>query len=138
MKIISWLDSLYSKLPNFSPEIKDFIVIILPVLSLIAGILITLASVLEILGTPFINVFAIGGSSSLLQTLLIVNVIGIFQGVLMIFAFRGLRRKSYKGWRLLFWSQLLWIIGALISTSFTFVLGLLFLYPLFQVRSYYK
>jgi len=138
MKVINWLDRLYSKLPGFGPEIKDFIIVILPYLSVATGILITLSSILDIIGTPFISVFTLNNSSPLLQTLLLINVLGILQGILMMAAFRGLKRKTYKGWRLIFWSQILWVTSALIATSPTFILGLIFLYPLFQVRSNYR
>jgi hypothetical protein len=138
MKFINWLGSLYSKLPKFSPELKNFIVKILPWVVFIGGILITFASVAEIVGSPFLSIFSLNGGAKVFQTLLIVNVIGIIQGILMIAALRPLRRNSKNGWRLVFWSQMLWMFSAVINLSPSFILGLLFLYPLFQVKSHYR
>jgi hypothetical protein len=136
--LVKYLGSLYSKLPDLNPEIREVFVKLLPFASLIAGFLITFASIMEILGTPFISVFTLSSTSPLLQTLLIINILGIFQGILMVSAFRALRLQKEKGWKLIFWSQILWVISAAISLSLTFVLGIIFLYILFQVRSYYK
>ena len=138
MVIINFLDSLYSRLPHLSLEIRHFIVSLLPFLTIFFGILVTFASFMDILGTPFLSVFGTDEGAGVFRKLMIVNVIGIVQGLLMIFAFRALRRKAKKGWNLIFWSQVLWIISALITLSPSFLLGFLFLYPLFQVRDSYR
>lgn len=138
MNIINWFDSIYSKFPKFGTELRDFIVKILPFIVIIGGVLVTFASITEIVGSPFLSIFTLNGGAKIFQTLLIVNVLGIIQGVLMVAAYRPLRRKSKNGWRLVFWSQILWSLAALITLSPSFILGLLFLYPLFQVRSHYR
>lgn len=138
MKIdfIGWFGKIYSKTPDLSPELKRVVVRLLPPLALIIGLLMVFTSVVEIVGTPFISVFTLG-KSSLLQTLLLTNVLGIIQGILMISAFKALRKRGNAGWKLIFWGQLLWLISSLISFSPAFILALLFLYPLFKVRSEY-
>ena len=138
MNVIDWLDSLYSKLPGFSKEIKDFIVRVLPYISIIIGILFALEATIELLGTPILSAFTRNGGETIFQSYLIDHILGLTMGILMIVAFRGLRRKSKNGWRLLFWSQMIFILGAILSFSPSFVLGFLFFYPLFQVRSNYR
>ena len=64
MKVINFLDSFYSKLPNFGSEIKDFIVKVLPFLAILTGIIITFSSVVDILGTPFLNALTRGGGAT--------------------------------------------------------------------------
>jgi hypothetical protein len=138
MILTDWFDSLYSRLPGFSLELKHFVVSILPFVAIIFGVLITFASSMDILGTPFFSVFSSGEGAGVFQKLMLVNIIGITQGVLMILSFRPLRRRLKRGWRLVFWSQILWVASALITLSPSFVLGFVFLYPLFQVRDSYK
>lgn len=138
MILVNFLDTLYSKLPKFSPELKQFLIKVLPWIALIFGLLIAFASVMDIIGTPFLNVLGGGEGIGVFQKLMIVNVLGVFQGVFMLFAFKPLRRKQNKGWRLLLWSQILWVIAALITLSPSFILGFIFLYPLFQVRESYR
>jgi len=136
--IIAWFDSLYSKLPGIGGDLREFIVKVLPYIVIVAGVLFTFASVVEILGTPFFSIITVGEGSWVFQRLIIVNVIGIFEGLLMILAFRYLRRRQRLGWNLLFWSQILWVVSSVISMSPSFILGFLFLYPLFQVRGHYR
>ena len=135
--VIGFFDKAYLLLPEFSPDVKNTAVKVLPYLAVILGLLMVIASIVEILGTPFISILAFG-KSTLIQTLLLTNVLGFIQGILMVSAFSALRRKSQRGWRLLFWSQILWIISSFISFSLALILGFLFLYPLFKVRNYYK
>jgi hypothetical protein len=141
MKIdfIGFLENFYLRLPNLNTEIKELVVKILPYLSLVFGLMLTVASILEIIGTPVLSVFTYQGRGlPLIQNILLPNVIGIAQGLLMIFAFSALLRHKQKGWRLLFWSQILWIIASVISFSPSLLFGIVLLYPFFQVKSYYR
>ena len=138
MKVINWLDSFYSKLPSFGTEIRDFIVKVLPFIAIIAGVVVTFSSLVDLLGTPFLNAFTSGGGATIFQKLMIVNVLGLIEGIFMIVAFRSLRKRKRSGWRLILWSQLLFIVSALLSFSPSFLLGFVFLYPLFQVRENYR
>lgn len=138
MIILNFLDVFYSKFPKLGTELRNFIVKILPWIALVFGALFTFAGVMDIIGTPFLSVLSPGEGSGVFQKLMIVNVIGIFQGVFMLFAFKPLRKKLKKGWRLLLWSQFLWVISALITFSPSIILGFIFLYPLFQVKDSYR
>jgi hypothetical protein len=138
MIVINSLDSLYSRLPNLGTELRHLIVSILPFLAIIFGVLITFAGVMDIIGTPFLSMFSASEGAGVFRKLMLVNVLGIIQGLLMIFAFRHLRKRRMRGWNFLFWSQIIWIISALITLSPSFLLGFVFLYPLFQVRDSYK
>ena len=138
MKVVDFLDLFYSKLPRFGPEIKDFIVKVLPFIAIFAGFIITFSSVVDLLGTPILNALTSGGGATIFQKLMIVNVLGVVEGVFMIVAFRSLRKRKKSGWRLILWSQILFVISALLSLSPSFLLGFIFLYPLFQVRDNYR
>lgn len=138
MIVINLLEVFYLKLPKLNIELRNFIVKILPILALVFGFLITFASIMDIIGTPFISVFGTQRSASVIQKLMLVSVLGIFSGILMLFSFRTLRKKEMRGWKLLFWSQLLWSISALIILSPSFILGFIFMYPLFQVKAIYR
>lgn len=135
--IIGLFEKAYSHLPPLSSELKQFVVRILPFFTIVFGVLITIASILDFLGSAVITSFTLGGPQ-IIQQLLLRSVLGIAQGVIMVFAFSPLRHHQQKGWRLLFWSQVLWIIAAALSFNMAVVLGFLILYPLFQVKSYYK
>lgn len=134
--MIKLLDSIYLKLPALSEETKLVIIKALPVLSLIFGIFFILVSLLDLLGTPFISLLSTAGKSIVIT--IIINVLGIIQGLLMIIAFPTLRKRKMKGWRLFFWGQLLWILAAIISFSPAFIIALVVFYPLLQIRRAYN
>ena len=134
--IIGLFEKAYSYLPP-SSELREFVVRVLPFFTIVFGILITIASIMDFLGSAVITSFTLGGPQ-IIQQLLVRSVLGIAQGVIMVFAFSPLRHHQEKGWRLLFWSQILWIIAAALSLNFAVVLGFLIFYPLFQVKQYYR
>lgn len=135
--IIGWFEKIYSKIPSLSPELKHFTVRVIPFFTIIFGALIAIASIMDFLGSAIISSFTLGGPE-IIQQLLVRSVLGIAQGIIMIFAFKPLRVHQQRGWRLLFWSQILWIIAAAISFNSAVVLGFLILYPLFQVKKSYN
>lgn len=135
---ISSFENFYLRLPSLNRELREIIVKILPPVVLISGILLTLAAIFEFLGTPILSAFTLGSGVGFIRDLLITNVLGVFQGLLMIFAFVPLINKKQKGWRLVFWSQILWIAATLLTLSPWVLLGVILFYPLFQVRSQYR
>lgn len=138
INIVGFFEKAYSYLPKLSPQIKEFIVRVLPPISIVFGLLIALSSILELLGTPVISLFSSKSTLPVIQILLITNVLGVFQGLLMIFAFSGLKKKHEKAWRYLVWSQILWIVGSLLTLSTSVIFALIILYPLFGVKEEYK
>lgn len=135
--VVGSFEKIYSRLPSLNTDLKEFIVRILPFFTIVFGLLITIASVLDFLGSAVISSFTLGGPQ-IIQQLLLRSVLGIAQGIIMIFAYPPLKAHQQKGWRLLFWSQVLWIIAAAVSFNTAIILGFFILYPLFQVRSQYR
>ena len=68
------------------------------------------------------------------------TLISIVQIGLLIAALPGLFARKMQGWRLMFYSRLLAIVGLLLSGLIvnTILVGLISLYILFQVRSLYE
>ena len=60
--------------------------------------------------------------------------------VLMLASYPGLNAKKYKGWKLLFCSEAVYLVGGLISMSIisTIIGALITFYLLFQIKSYFK
>ncbi|MEK9207291.1 MAG: hypothetical protein AAB922_02335, partial [Patescibacteria group bacterium] len=61
LDIIGLFEKFYLKFPPLGDEIKEFIVKILPVFSLIFGVLITFGGVVDFLGTPIFSAISLGG-----------------------------------------------------------------------------
>lgn len=140
--LVKPLENLYVKAPALPANIREFLVTIAPWLSLIFGVLTIIGSLsafgLGAVATPF---YAMAGVSPIF--LIITGVIALVQGVIMVLAFSPLRKKSLKGWNLLFLSELVSIVSSVISLSvgsivMAVVVAAIAFYLLFQVKSYYK
>jgi hypothetical protein len=53
--VIDLLENFYLKFPPLSEDIRAYVVKALPMLSLALGVLLVIASILDILGTPFLS-----------------------------------------------------------------------------------
>jgi hypothetical protein len=131
---------LVDKAPYTIPENgKDAIVKFLPYIIAITMIPFAL-SLLALFGASgFIGVF-LGGA-------VFFAVVGLLQSSYLIamlvidaIALPSLFKFEMKGWRLLYYSSLLTIVGSLVSANFlaSILSGLIGLYILFQIKSKYK
>jgi hypothetical protein len=139
-KLINSLADVYSKLPVLPKGAKDFIVVITPWISLIFGALIILASLSAFGLTAVVSpIAALSSGTNFAAALMLTAVLGIAEGVLMLVAFPPLRKGQSRGWVLLFWSEAVSLVSAVVGFSVTGVIGVLIgFYFLFQIRSYYK
>jgi len=139
-QVVGYMEDVYAKLPSLPVGAKDFVVSIAPWLSIIFGILIVVASLsafgLVAVFSPFATY---SGGAGFAGALFLTAVLGIAEGGLMIFAFPSLRKQVMRGWTLLFWSEVLGAVSAVVSLSIGGVIGaLIAFYFLFQIKSYYK
>ncbi len=139
MDFIKIVKKPYDKLPGFSDELGHFVFKLVPYIALFGGTLLTLASVSNFLGFAFISSFTLsGGGIQLVQELLVRSVLGVAQGIIMVFAYAPLKKGQISGLRLLIWSQFIWIISGVLGLSVWFVLGVILIYPLYKIEKYYK
>lgn len=138
-------DLFVKKAPFQLPKnVKDILVNFAPWLALIGGVFAVLAALAIFgLGGLVVPLSLYGGAplttsffSAYFFSLAILGVAGILE----LMAFPGLRKRSIKAWRLLFYAQLVWAVSELIHFNLVnFVLGTVIgLYFLFQIREYYK
>lgn len=138
--VVKAVEDVYAKAPPLPKGARDFLYSVTPWISLIFGILTVLGSLsafgLSAVFSPFASM---GGGAGFAAGLMIASALGIIQGVLMVAAFPGLRKGALKGWTLLFWAEVLGIVASAVLISVTGAVGgLIVLYLLFQIKSYYK
>jgi hypothetical protein len=138
-------DLLVKKAPFQLPKnVKDVLVSFAPWLALIGGVLGILGALAVFgLGSVFGPLALYGGAAfagSYYTTFLVSSVVLGISGIIDLMAFPGLQKRSIKGWRLLFYGELVWAVSALVRFEFVnLILGaVISLYLLFQVREYYK
>lgn len=123
---------------------KETLVNFAPWLALIAGIMALLSALAVFgIGSVFGPLALYGGAAfagSYFSTYFFSLIILGVAGVLELMAFPGLRQRSAKGWRMLFWAELVWIVSSVVSFNLVSAVlgGVIGLYLLFQVREYYK
>lgn len=135
--IIAMTEEQFDKLPALPKGARDVIFKLTPWLALIFGALGVLGSLvaLGILGALSPLIMLGGGGKLPFVTILI----GLVSSVLLLVATPHLFAKRMQGWKLLFWSEVVSVVSAVVSLSLTGVLfGLLGVYLIFQIKSYYK
>lgn len=131
---------LIKKAPSLPKSVTDFIVAVMPYLTVIFLIL-ALPLVLALIGIsafvlPFAAVAGIGTGFSYFAGI----IVTIITMVLEIMALPGLFKRQKRSWTLLYWVALIGGVNSILSLNlWGLVIGTgLSLYILFQIKSYYK
>lgn len=121
--------------------LKDFLVKLAPIVSLILGVLAALGA-LTIFGIgSLLSPFAlIGGGAAVLGSAFIGAAFMAVIAVLYFMSYSGLKANKMSGWTMLFYVQVLYLINGLLGLNIlnTLVSALISFYFLFQIREYYK
>jgi hypothetical protein len=143
MGFINQIGDVFKNLPHLPPAVVDILVKIAPWLALLGG-------VLGLISGPVLGL--LGGLATIftLNPLVMVVTLGtaiavIAQSVLLLMAFGPLKERHTKGWVLLFWSDMLSVVvavlgvldgnvGGIIGSVIGIFIGL---YILFEMRSSY-
>lgn len=141
--IIDTLGDWYAKAPALPKNVKDVLVNITPWIALIFGVLGILGAVagLGIL-TVFSPLAVLGGMNSATSYGggFIAALFWLASSVLLLAAFPGTKARKMQGWNMLFWSEMVGLIGSIISLQIIpgIIGALIWFYLLFQIKSYYK
>jgi hypothetical protein len=131
---------LVKKAPVLPDNAKDAIVRFLPWIIIVLMAL-SLPVILALIGlgtvlapAAFLSGVSYGVSQIVFQILTLVAV--VLEGL----AIPGLLKKEMRGWRLLYWSTLVSVIGGVFGGNLLggIIFGLISLYILFQIRSKYR
>lgn len=140
---IDTMEKWFDQAPKLPKNWQEILVKITPILALIFGILGILLG-LSGLGTLFITspIAALGGAHVVgaYGTGFVSVLIYLVASILLLAAYPGTKAKKAKGWNLLFWSEVVNVIGGLFAMAIiSAIIGALIgFYLLFQIRPYYK
>ena len=138
--IVGMMEEWFSKLPSLPKNWQEVIVKITPWLALIFGVLGVLVS---LVGVGLLTVLApfvlMGGGLGRASGGVIGAVLALVSSALLLAAFPGTKKRQMGGWNLLFYSEVVSLISALVAVSLSGVVGsAIGFYILFQIKSYYK
>lgn len=138
--IVGMAEQWFEKLPALPAKAVDTLAGIMPWIAVIFGVLGVLVG-LSGLGvlTVLAPLAGLGGAASRAGLGLISTIALIISSVMMLAAFPGLKSFKTGGWTLLFWSEIVGVVGSLLVFSIPGVLwGIVGLYIIFQIKPKYK
>jgi len=139
-QLVDTMEGWYSKLPSLPKQWVETLVMITPWVALIFGILGVLA-LLAALGvlTALSPFMLLGAGVGAATGSLIGTGLALVSSVLLLMAFPGTKAHKMSGWNLLFWSEAVSAVSAVVSMAFGGVVGAAIgFYILFQIKSHYK
>lgn len=139
--IVDMFEGWFAKAPALPTGGREAIVKITPILALIFGILGVLGALGSLGIFTVLSPFAMmGGVGSYYGSGMIAGIFWLVSAALMLAAFPGTKARKLSGWNMLFWSQLVNVVGSLVAMSIfsAIISALIGFYLLFQIKSYYK
>lgn len=132
------IETWFLKLPALPKGGRDTLVRISPWLALIFGILGVVFGVIALIGSTVLTpLLFVGGAHP--SGLLLASLIGLVGSVLLLVAYPGLKARKLQGWNMLFWSEVVSLLGAIIAISISGVIvSLIIFYLLYQIKAAYK
>lgn len=139
------LDRLFAKLPHLPKKFRLFLTKIIPWLTLLGGVVSSIAVLLSFLLT-ILSLIAL--DLGLIMTMLGSLALVTLNALLLIKAFKPLRKHDAVGWIYLFWANVLGLVNSGLNIisgeivgwqqiSLTVVLTLLGFYLLFEIGQFY-
>jgi hypothetical protein len=134
------MEEWFMKLPALPKNAREGLVNVTPWVALVFGVLGVLASLAGLgLLTAFSPLIALSSGLAGAAGSVVGAVLGLVSSALLLAAFPGTKVHKMQGWKMLFWSEAVSVLAAVLSFSVGGVLvSLLAFYLLFQIKSYYK
>jgi hypothetical protein len=138
--IVKKLEQWYSPAPSLPKNAKELLVKYMPLIALIfgiIGILLSLAGIAALTTlAPLALITAVHGFSGGFFAL----IFGLASSILLFAAYSGTKAHKISGWNMLFWSEVVSLIGSLVSLNIIqgIISALISFYLLYQIKSYYE
>ncbi len=141
--IVETMDEFFKKAPAIPANGREAIVKITPWIALIFGVLGVLGAVGGLGLLTVLSPLAVFGGVQGVSSYgagFIAALIWLVASVFLLAAYPGTKAKKLSGWNMLFWSQVIHLVGSLVVLSIVSGLigALIGFYLLFQIKSYYK
>jgi hypothetical protein len=133
------LEKWFSQAPSLPTNAKETLVKYMPIIALIfgiIGILLSLAGIAALMAlAPLAIVTGVHGYSGGYITV----IVSLASAILLFAAYSGTKAHKISGWNMLFLSEVVYLIGSLITLSILqgIISALISFYLLYQIKSYY-
>jgi hypothetical protein len=138
--VVTTLDQWFSQAPGLPINAKETLVKYMPIIALIFGIIGILLSLAGIAALTAIAPLAVVTGVHGYGGGFIAVIFMLASSILLFAAYSGTKARKISGWNMLFWSEVVYLIGSLVSLSILqgIISALIGFYLLFQIKSYYK
>jgi len=141
--LVTTLEPFFAKAPALPKNGKDGLVKIMPWVALIFGVLGIFGAISAVGLLSATSPFALMGGREGVTSYgsgFVSAIFWLVSAALLLAAYPGLKGQKAKGWTLMFWSEVVSIVGSLVSFEIVsaIISALIGFYLLFQIRSYYK
>lgn len=136
---IDLIGDYFNKLPQLPKGGRDAIVMITPWLALIFGALGLIVALLGLGIFTFLAPIALVVGAKGAGSGFLFAVFGLASSLLLLAAFSGTKNRKERGWKFLYYSEVLSLVANVVYFSLSgVVFTLVGFYFLYQIRSYYK
>jgi hypothetical protein len=138
--IVKKLEQWYSPAPSLPQNAKESLVKYTPIIALIfgiIGILVYLAGIATLTAiAPLALVTGVHGFGGGFFAI----IFWLVSSILLFAAYSGTKARKISGWNMLFWSEVVYLIGSFVSLSIFngIISALIGFYLLYQIKSYYE
>lgn len=141
--LIGILEPHFAKLPHLPKKAQDVLVQFIPYVALLFGILGIFGAISSLGILTATSPFAIMGGAEGVSAYgggFIASLFWMVSAGLLLAAYPGLNARKFKGWNLLFWSEIVNLIGCVIAMTILsgIISTVIWLYILYEIKSHYK
>ena len=136
---IKTLEQWFSQTPSLPTNAKETLVKYMPVIALIFGIIGILLSLAGIVALTTLASLALITGAHGFGGGFLAAIFWLASSVLLLAAYSGTKAHKIGGWNMLFWSEVVYLIGSLITLSILqgIISALIGFYILYQIKPYY-
>lgn len=137
--VVTTLEQLFSQAPSLPISAKDALVKYMPIIALIFGIIGIILSLLGIAALTTLAPLAVIAGVHGYGAGYIAVIFWLASSLLLFAAYSGTKARKISGWNMLFWSEVVYLIGSLVTLSILqgIISALIGFYLLYQIKSYY-
>lgn len=137
---VKTLEQWFSQTPSLPKNAKESLVKYMPIIALIFGIIGILLSLAGIAALTALSPLAVVTGTPGYGAGLLAAIFWLASSVLLLAAYSGIKARKISGWNMLFWSEIVYLIGSLVTLSILqgIISALIGFYLLYQIKPFYS
>ena len=136
---VKTLEQWFSQAPSLPTNAKETLVKYMPIIALIFGIIGILLSLAGIAALTVLAPLAVATSVHGYGGGFLAAIFWLASSVLLLAAYSGTKTRKISGWNMLFWSEVVYLVGSLVSLNILqgIISALIGFYLLYQIKPFY-